>query len=59
MIPRLKKLSGEEGGITAAKEQRERIKYVQAEPSWQGMDFDTAEDWEKVRKFVENPKIDL
>jgi len=50
MIPRLKKLSGEEGGMKAAKEQPDRIVLVPAEPAWQGMDFDTTEEWETVRR---------
>ena len=51
LIPRLKKLEGEEGGKSAAKEYPDRIVYVRAEPGWQGMDFDTAEDWENVKKL--------
>ncbi|MDR0469234.1 MAG: nucleotidyltransferase family protein [Peptococcaceae bacterium] len=49
MIPRLKKLEEEEGGMKAARECEDRIIYVPAMPGWQGMDFDTAEDWEKVK----------
>ena len=48
MLPRLKELEGEEGGMIAARERKERILLVPAEPAWQGMDFDTMEDWEKA-----------
>ena len=51
MVFRLKRLEGEEGGMKAAFEQEERILAVPAEPSWQGMDFDTLEEWEKVKEI--------
>ena len=35
--------------MKAAKEQAHRISTVQAEPGWQGLDFDTEEDWEKAK----------
>ncbi|MCL1848868.1 MAG: nucleotidyltransferase family protein [Clostridiales bacterium] len=48
MAPRLMELRGEEGGMSAAKETPDRIRLVQAEPGWQGLDIDTAQTWERV-----------
>ncbi|MCL1805739.1 MAG: nucleotidyltransferase family protein [Clostridiales bacterium] len=60
MLPRLKKLEGEEGGMAAAKEQPDRILLVPAEPAWQGMDVDTMEDWERARGLLaEKPTLHL
>jgi len=51
MSARLHMLKGEEGGMKAAIEQKGRIDTVKASPGWQGMDFDTQEEWEKVKKL--------
>ena len=49
VVPRLKLLKGEEGGMAAAREQKHRILPVKAEPAWQGLDIDTPEAWEEVK----------
>ncbi len=54
MAPHLKKLQGEEGGMKAALEQKERIYYLPAGASWQNWDLDTFEDWEKIKLFYCN-----
>ena len=50
MRGRLLALTGEDGGMKAAKEQPDRIIYVAAEPGWQGMDIDTEEAYALVRE---------
>ncbi|MEL7623060.1 MAG: nucleotidyltransferase family protein [Clostridiales bacterium] len=54
MAGRLKELQGEEGGMRAAFEQKERIHYLPAGASWQGWDLDILEDWEKIKLFYCN-----
>ncbi|MCL2120793.1 MAG: NTP transferase domain-containing protein [Clostridiales bacterium] len=50
-IPLLKTLKGEEGGMKAVGEERDRILYIPAEAGWQGMDVDSEEDWERVKQY--------
>jgi CTP:molybdopterin cytidylyltransferase MocA len=53
MAGRLKGLTGEQGGMNIALEAPGLIHRVPASPAWQGLDFDTEEEWEKAQKCVE------
>jgi len=53
----LLKLEGEEGGRKVAENNAGRIMTVEAEPFWQGMDFDTPEEWICVKTLFEEQKI--
>ena len=51
LIPELLMLKEEEGGRFVAEKHPQRILAMAAQPSWQGLDFDRPEDWEKVRQL--------
>lgn len=45
----LKNLKGEEGGQTVIQDNPDQVRYMEGGDQQQGWDFDTPEDWEKVR----------
>lgn len=52
----LLRLSGEQGGRKVAERYRERVMLVEADPAWQGMDFDTTDQWIYVQSLKEEMK---